>query len=1309
MAVAFVQANSGASTVATSSFPVSFNFAQPVGRTNLVFTYCNTPGAKFIHGVTDTVNSNYFSVGWVQDATNHRLECWCATNVAANAANTVTVSMPNYPSVTVFIAEYSGVDTVLPVGEWGFDSGTVSPGAFSLDLSHANSLVVAFLHENTASTMVPTAPLATRLTSTTLQLQDGLFTAAGAQTPTVTVSSGQWVMIGCVLNAVGVTAPSLAAYTLGEVLYNGTQIGTTGQDTGGTTIANLADAEGTTSWTTAINSAWGGVDAGIETILRRVRITAKGGREDSCIQCQIHGSNDPLFLSGTNLLTTSGPRPPSGTLLKEFLINQRAITPYRYYRWYANNLALSLSDLDFIGLYKTGVVAQPVQPVITPIGGGQFYQPTNARATSLTTGVTIRYTLDATVPTGSSSTFTTPLRIVTSAQLNAVAINATIGTSRVTTSYFYIGPTFHSGVERLDDRNYRVTSRSGCFFHDPVGGFWYEYKENLDATGYRTSGYQGFNVYRSADLMNWDYAGNICGPAPGAATNNTAYLFRPFVCYNATSHLYVLWATPSNGTTGIHVFTSPTPDGSAPWTDVAQYTTATGLGGQAGPFGDLGGFIDDAGTPYLIFNHSNNTRVCYAKLTSNYLNVDIANLADYATGGEAWTIFRRGAVYFSLASGQAGNAYSGSTYGTSSSPIGPWTGNTNPFQTVTGVGAVAPGNSYQSQTDNVIKLPGRGDCFIYCGDRIQAPLGFTTESRATKIFIPMVFSSATAFTMTWGPGTWFDGSFSSPFNFDAIYPPVSGVPVPPSNLAASDTNATWTNNDPTPHNLYLESAGNLAWTIGAVSEVVPTGASSLTYFTNNTFFRLRAVNANGSSLSDVTNINASYKPITVSSGAVSFETIKRVVRVLVNTTSANVTSLPTIATTPVLLDKFGFSTHFDQAADSALQANQLIPALIRTGAGWIRDDINWGTGTHTGIETTAGVYNFANLQPFWAIAAANGLKCVAVINSNPTAYPPTDTYNQTGMVNFCKALITHLPAGTVLEITNEPNNDYQSIYGSATWKAQLAALTNAVTAGVHSVSPSTQVIGLGAQGSQITTMLTTNGANPDGVVYHPYDLNDDIPEHTFEPPDTIYETWVANLRAVTNKPLWETERNLGGASGEYNAACWNARRMSISFALGIEHSFLYDFYDQSGVQTTLNNPLFVPMQSYFVVQRVLAQIGTMPPTTVHCTTTSPNAAFTSSASNFKSFVFDDAFRTVAVVWFGNLAPLKVIVENNTLIASGNVPPRTATIAFPHGLMNEPIQVLDSVTGSLTFRPISDYGPNGLTMTVTDRPQFITIQ
>ena len=52
----------------------------------------------------------------------------------------------------------------------------------------------------------------------------------------------------------------------------------------------------------------------------------------------------------------------------------------------------------------------------------------------------------------------------------------------------------------------------------------------------------------------------------------------------------------------------------------------------------------------------------------------------------------------------------------------------------------------------------------------------------------------------------------------------------------------------------------------------------------------------------------------------------------------------------------------------------------------------------------------------------------------------------------------------------EPNNAYAS-YEGPTWQTKLAALTNAVSAAVHAVKPSIQVIGLGTQGTQILNML----------------------------------------------------------------------------------------------------------------------------------------------------------------------------------------------------------------------------------------------
>jgi hypothetical protein len=167
------------------------------------------------------------------------------------------------------------------------------------------------------------------------------------------------------------------------------------------------------------------------------------------------------------------------------------------------------------------------------------------------------------------------------------------------------------------------------------------------------------------------------------------------------------------------------------------------------------------------------------------------------------------------------------------------------------VGPVSPGNSYQSQTDNVLRFPGRGDCFIYCGDRIQAPLGFTNESRATKIFIPMVFSDDHHFTLTWREGTWLDHTtFSSPFFVDALYPSLSGAPLAPSNLTISPSNATWINNEPYAHNLYFEGADDIDFGLNVISDKVPAGASQFAIMPSQSFFRLRAVNVSGTSFSN---------------------------------------------------------------------------------------------------------------------------------------------------------------------------------------------------------------------------------------------------------------------------------------------------------------------------------------------------------------------------------------------------------------------------------------------------------------------------
>jgi hypothetical protein len=136
------------------------------------------------------------------------------------------------------------------------------------------------------------------------------------------------------------------------------------------------------------------------------------------------------------------------------------------------------------------------------------------------------------------------------------------------------------------------------------------------------------------------------------------------------------------------------------------------------------------------------------------------------------------------------------------------------------------------------------------------------------------------------------------------------------------------------------------------------------------------------------------------------------------------------------------------------------------------------------------------------------------------------------------------------------------VYEGPTWQTKLAALTNAVRAAVHAVKPSNQVIGFGAQGTQILNMLAM-GTTMNGVAYHPYQYSNSIPETVYEWQWLEYGSWIAAIDAKTKLPKWETEWGVGTTATFNNShqANFIARRLLQEAGLGIEHSFVYEFLD----------------------------------------------------------------------------------------------------------------------------------------------------
>ena len=234
----------------------------------------------------------------------------------------------------------------------------------------------------------------------------------------------------------------------------------------------------------------------------------------------------------------------------------------------------------------------------------------------------------------------------------------------------------------------------------------------------------------------------------------------------------------------------------------------------------------------------------------------------------------------------------------------------------------------------------------------------------------------------------------------------------------------------------------------------------------------------------------------------------------------------------------------------------------------------------------------AYVNPAWDMgwlnaAKANGLKVVGVLGPN---WFYKDQYDPVAMSNLA-SWIAKTGLVTAFEITNEPNNAYAA-YEGPTWQTKLVALTNAVTAAVHAVNPSIQVIGLGGQGTQIFSMLAM-GTTMNGVVYHPYANSQYIPETTYEWQYLDYASWIQVLGSRTALPKWETEWGIGTSAP-------STIRVKLHFLPGVYCKSLASALNTLsstnskitvrsyyGVDTS--NPT-TPKMAFYVVQRIIATL-----------------------------------------------------------------------------------------------------------------------
>ena len=97
-----------------------------------------------------------------------------------------------------------------------------------------------------------------------------------------------------------------------------------------------------------------------------------------------------------------------------------------------------------------------------------------------------------------------------------------------------------NGTQFKDTSGNVIHAHGGCILKH--GNYYYWYGEYRDNSNY----FLGVRCYRSTDLMNWEYRGEVLKPS-SAAELNKCNVERPKVMYNASTKEFVMWMHWENG------------------------------------------------------------------------------------------------------------------------------------------------------------------------------------------------------------------------------------------------------------------------------------------------------------------------------------------------------------------------------------------------------------------------------------------------------------------------------------------------------------------------------------------------------------------------------------------------------------------------------------------------------------------------------------------------------------------------------------------------------------------------------------------
>ncbi|MEI8037962.1 MAG: family 43 glycosylhydrolase [Verrucomicrobiota bacterium] len=261
-------------------------------------------------------------------------------------------------------------------------------------------------------------------------------------------------------------------------------------------------------------------------------------------------------------------------------------------------------------------------------------------------------------------------------------------------------------VPWLDDRSRHIQAHGGGIIKLLDTYYWFGEDRGRD----NDPGKRQVACYASRDLVNWTFRNQVVNLADPANFGDEWVLERPKVFHNAATGKFVMYMHVDGRITPDHksrysiarigIAVCDTVDG-----DYEFLTSFRPLGCESR---DLGQFIDDDGTAYLIFEDRANQGFHIARLADDYLSV-AGDMSFIAAGIEGGAIVKFDGLYYVLGSALTGWAPNPNKYATAASLAGPW----SEFRDI----APPETNTYGSQSTMLLKVQGREQTtVIYMGD-----------------------------------------------------------------------------------------------------------------------------------------------------------------------------------------------------------------------------------------------------------------------------------------------------------------------------------------------------------------------------------------------------------------------------------------------------------------------------------------------------------------------------------------------------------------------------------------------------------------